>query len=115
MLYEVITLACVSPRRDLVVELRSEGWDAPFELDLGSLEPAPAERGRPEALIRGVAAAIARRGGSIGGFSGRMCSSVPAGSGLSSSASVELLFGQIQNRITSYNVCYTKLLRSPAW
>lgn len=97
------SLACVSPRRDLVVELRSEGWDAPFELDLGSLEPAPAERGRPEALIRGVAAAIARRGGSIGGFSGRMCSSVPAGSGLSSSASVELLFGQIQNALYNGN------------
>lgn len=97
------SLACVAPRGDLRVELRSEGWDAPFELDLGSLEPAPAERGRPEALIRGVAAAIVKRGGAIGGFSGRMCSSVPAGSGLSSSASVELLFGQIQNALYNGN------------
>lgn len=92
-------LACVVPRDDLAVELYSEGWDEPFRLDLGDLEPKPAERGRPEALIRGVASAIARRGGMIGGFSGRMNSEVPAGSGLSSSAAVELLFGQIQNAL----------------
>ncbi|PKL23782.1 MAG: galactokinase [Spirochaetae bacterium HGW-Spirochaetae-3] len=94
-------LACVAPRDEPTVELYSEGWDEPFRVDLGDLEPRPSERGKPEALIRGVAAAISRRGGAIGGFSGRMTSAVPAGSGLSSSAAVEVLFGQIQN--TLYN------------
>lgn len=97
------SLACVTPRDDLSVELYSEGWAEPFKVDLGDLEPKPAERGKPEALIRGVAAAIARRGGKSGGFSGRMTSAVPAGSGLSSSASVELLFGQIQNALYNQN------------
>lgn len=97
------SLACVSPRNDLSVELYSEGWDEPFRLELGDLEPKPAERGRPEALIRGVAAALSRRGYLVGGFSGRMTSAVPAGSGLSSSASVEVLFGQIQNALYNQN------------
>jgi len=97
------SLACVAPRDDQTVELHSEGWAEPFRVDLGDLEPKPAERGKPEALIRGVAAAISRKGGMTGGFSGRMSSAVPAGSGLSSSASVELLFGQIQNALYNQN------------
>lgn len=97
------SLACVTARDDLMVELHSEGWSEPFRVDLGDLEPKPTEHGKPEALIRGVAAAISRRGGLIGGFSGRMTSAVPAGSGLSSSASVELLLGQIQNALYNQN------------
>lgn len=92
-------VACVSPSTDGRVVLRSAGWPEPFSVDLSSLEPRADERGRPEALIRGTAAAIARRGGRVGGFSGAMDSMVPAGSGLSSSAAVELLFGQIQNAL----------------
>jgi len=97
------SLACVAPRDDLSVELYSEGWDEPFRIDLADLEPRPAERGKPEALLRGVAAALSRRGSMIGGFCGRMTSAVPAGSGLSSSASVEVLFGQIQNALYNQN------------
>jgi galactokinase len=96
-------LACVAPRNDTMVELSSEGWDQPFRVDLGNLDPRAQEKGKPEALIRGVAAAISRRGGTIGGFSGTMVSDVPAGSGLSSSASVEILFGQIQNALYNQN------------
>jgi galactokinase len=40
---------------------------------------------------------MTRRDRIIGGFKGAMSSSVPMGSGLSSSASVEMLFAQIQN------------------
>jgi galactokinase len=97
------SLACVAPRNDKIVELYSEGWLEPFRVDLGDLEPNPAEVGKPEALIRGVAAAISRKDGKTGGFYGRMTSAVPAGSGLSSSASVELLFGQIQNALYNQN------------
>jgi len=97
------SLACVAPRNDTVVELSSEGWDEPFRLDLANLEPRPQEKGTPQSLIRGVAAAIARRGGNIGGFTGTMVSDIPAGSGLSSSASVEVLFGQIQNALFNQN------------
>lgn len=96
-------LACVAPRDDMKVELYSDGWTEPFSVDLASLEPVPRERGKPESLIRGLASAIARRGGTIGGFQGRMTSAVPAGSGLSSSAAVEMLLGQIQNALYNQN------------
>ncbi|PKL09769.1 MAG: galactokinase [Spirochaetae bacterium HGW-Spirochaetae-7] len=96
-------LACVAPRADMTVELGSEGWPEPIRVDLVDLEPRPAERGKPEALLRGVAAAIARRGGTVGGFSGNMSSAIPVGSGLSSSAAIELLFGQIQNALYNKN------------
>ncbi len=96
-------LACVAPNPDLSVELHSEGWGGPFKVDLGDLDPRPAEAGTPEALIRGVAAAIARRGGSIGGFHGTMDSTVPPGSGLSSSAAVEVLLGQVFNALYNGN------------
>jgi galactokinase len=96
-------LACVAPNPDLLVELHSEGWEKPFKVDLGDLDPRPAEAGTPEALIRGVAAAIKRMGGSIGGFHGTMDSAVPLGSGLSSSAAVEVLLGQIFNALYNGN------------
>ncbi|MBN1241072.1 MAG: galactokinase [Spirochaetales bacterium] len=86
-------IACVAPSRDSRVTLESEGWPRAFELDLASLEPVEAERGSTEALIRGVAAGFAARGLPVGGFRGRMASSVLPGSGLSSSAAVEVLVG----------------------
>jgi galactokinase len=92
-------IACIEPADNNKVMLRSEGWDETFELDLSDLKPRDDETGSTRALIRGVAAAMVRRGHAIGGFRGRMASSIPSGSGLSSSASVEVLLGQIQNII----------------
>lgn len=91
------TLACVAIRDDASVDIRSDGWPTPIVVSLDKLEPVPAEKGTPEALVRGVAAAMVQRGGSVGGFSAVLTGDVPAGSGLSSSASVEVLLAQIQN------------------
>ncbi|OHD82943.1 MAG: hypothetical protein A3J97_11400 [Spirochaetes bacterium RIFOXYC1_FULL_54_7] len=91
------SIACVEAADDLSVQLRSDGWEKPFILDLSDLKPREEEKGTPIALIRGVASALAKRDRVIGGFKGCMSSSVPMGSGLSSSASVEMLFAQIQN------------------
>ncbi len=90
-------LACVAPRApgDLGVRIRSEGWADPIVLDLAGLEPRPEEAGRTEALVRGVARGLADRGVAIGGFDAAMDSTVLPGSGLSSSAAVEVLFGTI--------------------
>lgn len=96
-------LAFVHPRPDPVVELSSTGWDKPFIVDLSDLSPRADEAGSPEALIRGVAYAIARKGGTIGGFRGAIDSAVPAGSGLSSSAAIEVLLGQIFNALYNRN------------
>ena len=49
------------------------------------------------ALVRGVAARMAELGQSPAGFDAYVCSSVPAGSGLSSSAAYEVLVGTIFN------------------
>lgn len=88
-------IACVAPSGGSRVTLESEGWPGAFEVDLASLEPVEAERGSTEALIRGVAAGFAERGLPVGGFRGRMASTVLPGSGLSSSAAVEVLIGTV--------------------
>ncbi|MDR1099441.1 MAG: galactokinase [Treponema sp.] len=97
--------AAVSPRRDSRVFFRSTGFPD-VEVDLAlpggegpALEPRQNETGTTEALIRGVAAEFARRGVRIGGFTANADSTVLPGSGLSSSAAVEVLFGCIFNHL----------------
>jgi galactokinase len=88
-------LACVAPSGDGIVRLRSEGFPDPIVVDLASLAPVPSERGTTAALVRGVAAALAGRGAKLSGFTGRLTSSVLQGSGLSSSAAIEVLLGTV--------------------
>jgi galactokinase len=88
-------VACVAPRPDSVVRLVSEGYPDPIEVDLGDLAPVAGERGKTESLVRGVARALSDRGVRPRGFSGRIHSEVMAGSGLSSSAAVEVLLGTV--------------------
>lgn len=88
------TLACASPNTNNTVTLYSRGFE-PISIDISDLEIKPEEKGTTKALVRGVAASIVKRGGTAGGFSANIESLVAAGSGLSSSASVEVLFGQI--------------------
>lgn len=75
---------------DDVVTLKSEGYPD-LRVDLSGLEPVPAERESTAALVRGVARYFKDSGFRIGGFDALMTSDVPAGSGMSSSACVEVL------------------------
>ena len=92
--------AIVQKRNDNVVFFRSTGFpdvnitltDKNGNPDLSS---KPEERGTTEALIRGIAAELCRRGCNVGGFSANADSTVLAGSGLSSSAALETLLGRI--------------------
>lgn len=93
------SLALVSPTDDSRVELYSEGFPDPFIVDLRELKPVAQERGRTEALVRGVAARLRELGQRIGGFRGCITSDVLRGSGLSSSASIEVLIGTIFNHL----------------
>jgi galactokinase len=86
-------VACLAPSADTRVRLLSEGYSRPIEVDLANLEPRSEERGTTEALIRGVARGLADRGVAQRGFVGRIHSLVLPGSGLSSSASIEVLLG----------------------
>jgi galactokinase len=92
-------LAAVTPRDDGIVLLRSRGFDRIFRVDLGSRDPMRSERGGFEALIRGVAARFGELGLQVGGFEGAIDSLVLPGSGLSSSAAVEVLLGTILSHL----------------
>ncbi len=102
-------VACVAATDDGVVRLVSEGYPDPIVVDLSSLAAVPAERGTTAALVRGVAkglsGVVARgRGAKLRGFTGRMSSSVLPGSGLSSSASVEVLLGTVMADLAGLEV-----------
>ena len=90
------SIAAASPNNDEVV-LSSEGFTDPFIINLHSTQPVDEEKGSTNALIRGVAAGFRNRGYSIGGFNAYIFSDVLIGSGLSSSASIEVLIGTIFN------------------
>jgi galactokinase len=86
--------AVAAPRNDRTVFFRSEGYPD-VRVDLSDLTPRREEQGKTEALVRGIAAEFVRRGCPVGGFSANAASTVLPGSGLSSSAAVEVLFGRI--------------------
>ncbi len=92
------TLAAVSPRCDGIVNIHSEGY-APLSVDLGDLSVHEEEKGTTAALVRGVASKMKAEGYAIGGFDAVMTSTVRGGSGLSSSAAVEVLLCAILDEL----------------
>ncbi len=79
--------------------IHSSGFPELIRADLSDLAPRPEERGRPESLVRGVAAGLAEKGCRIGGFTACVNSTVLPGSGLSSSAAFGVLLGGIFNHL----------------
>ncbi len=92
-------VAVVRARSDTAVRLSSDGYSAAYEVRLDALEPVADEEGSVAALIRGVASAVMEWGGSCGGFDAHLNSAVPVGSGLSSSAAVEVLLAEVFNSL----------------
>ena len=92
------TLAAVSARDDLVVNVHSESYPA-MTLDLSDLTMRPEEQGTTAALIRGCANRMKELGYRIGGFDACITSSVASGSGLSSSAAFEVLVVAILDKL----------------
>ena len=97
------SLACAAPSGDERVILVSEGYPAPFEVTLDDLQPREAEKGTTASLIRGIAARLQALGHHIGGFRAYVSSEVLPGSGLSSSASIEVLIGALFNYFFNQN------------
>jgi galactokinase len=92
--------AIVREREDKAVFFRSTGHaDVKVKLVDSTLAPdllpKPEEEGSTESLVRGIAAELNRRGNMPGGFSANADSAVFPGSGLSSSAAVEVLLVRI--------------------
>ncbi|MCQ2534331.1 MAG: galactokinase [Clostridia bacterium] len=93
---DIDTIAVVRRSNSNMIRIQSEGYP-PFEVDINDVdEPKPQEKGRTKALIRGVIKYLKDRDYRItGGFDAYVTSDVEPGSGLSSSASFEVLIGTI--------------------
>ena len=81
------------------VLLHSDGYEVPFRVDLNRLQVDRNDKGSTVGLIRGIAARLKQINCKIGGFNAHVSSEVLPGSGLSSSASIELLIGNIFNHL----------------
>jgi galactokinase len=91
------SIAVCSRNKDNIVTIFSEGYDEPFIVKLNDLISKNEEKGTTNALIRGIASRLAELGFSIGGFDAFITSEILTGSGLSSSASIEVLIGTVFN------------------
>ncbi|MBO5360355.1 MAG: galactokinase [Clostridia bacterium] len=89
-------IAAVAKNGKDVIRLKSEGYDMDM-VDVTDLTPKKSEYSKSKALIRGVCAGFVERGYEIGGFDAATANDVVSGSGLSSSASFEVLVGTILN------------------
>jgi galactokinase len=97
-------------RADRQIFFRSTGFpDVLVKLDDADgkpdLSPKAEEMGKTEALVRGIAAEFAARGVAVGGFSANAASTVVPGSGLSSSAALELLIAKIFDTLYGGGKC----------
>ena len=92
-------IVSVTARNDTnVIRILSEGYPG-FEVDLSSLEPDINEKYTSAALVRGICSRFKEQGFAIGGFDACIDGGVPKGSGLSSSASFEVLIGAILSHL----------------
>lgn len=93
-------VAAAAPNQSGMIRVQSQGYPL-IVVDLKELTPKPEELNTSAALIRGVAARLAALGCSWqnAGLDLYMISSVPGGSGLSSSAAFEVLIGTVLNNL----------------
>jgi len=87
-------VAVAAPRSDMQVFFRSKGH-SDVKLDISDFSLRQEEKGTTEALIRGIAAELAARKLPLRGFTANADNMVLSGSGLSSSAAIEVLIGKI--------------------
>lgn len=97
------TIAAVSLTGDTTVIIDSEGYPA-VKVDISDLSVHPEEEGLTESLVRGIAARFVEKGYKINGFRANTTSSVLKGSGLSSSAALEVLVGTIFSALFNGNM-----------
>jgi galactokinase len=91
-------VAIASKNNSDVIHIQSEGYPE-FEVDLKNLRADKKEQYTSAALVRGICSRMKELGYTIGGFNACIDGGVPKGSGLSSSASFEVLIGAIVNEL----------------
>lgn len=94
--------AAAVPNDEGVIRMHSAGYPPDF-IDLSDLSIRETEKFSSTAIIRGVAARFKQLGYRLGGFDAAATSSVPKGSGLSSSAAFEVLIGLILSHFYNNN------------
>ncbi len=82
-----------------IVHIWDKGYGKELVVDISSLDVKEDETGTTYALIRGTAARMAARGYKIGGLNAAITSNVFKGSGLSSSAAIEILIFTLFNHL----------------
>lgn len=92
-------VAALTPVDNPEIILHSSDYSKPLRVNLQDLNPHNEELGRPEALVRGVAASFFKRvtNTSTRGFKGYLHSTCLPGTGLSSSAAFAVLIGAALN------------------
>jgi len=88
-------VAAATATDDMRVRMTTEAFDEEVVVDLRNLEARESERGSSAGLLRGIAAYLKQAGYRIGGWNAYVQSKVAMGSGLSSSAAVEMLITEI--------------------
>jgi len=93
------TIGVAAKNNSAKIRMYSQGYQEAFSVDLSELDVKETEKCSTNALIRGIAARFKQLGNNIGGFNAYITSDVLPGSGLSSSASIEVLIGTIFNAL----------------
>jgi galactokinase len=91
-------IAVAAPNGTNIIRIKSVGYPE-FQVDLSTLEIDPAQFYTSSSLVKGICARMKEKGYAIGGFDACIEGRVPKGSGLSSSASFEVLIGAIVNHL----------------
>ena len=97
------TIAAVSLRDDSTVIVNSEGFPE-VVVDISDLEVREEEKNTTQSLLRGIAKAFKDRGMKVGGWQANTTTRVLKGSGLSSSAAIEVLCAEIFNNLFNDDV-----------
>lgn len=87
-------IAVAAPNHSDVIRIKSVGYPE-FQVDLHDLTIDPAQYYTSASIVRGICARLNELGYKTGGFDACIEGRVPKGSGLSSSASFEVLIGAI--------------------
>ena len=91
-------IAVASKNDDGIIRIKSAGY--PLDsVDCNELEVVDSEKGKSQAIIRGIAARFKQLGYNVGGFDATTASQVLSGSGLSSSAAFEVLVCTMLNHL----------------
>ena len=89
-------VACAAKTDDHYIRVFSKGYPGDV-IDLNDLTPQEKEKEKSASLVRGVAARFKELGYNVGGFDAVTVNNVLKGSGMSSSASFEVLGGTVLN------------------